>query len=461
MAGYDQIENFAIATLTAGISAVDVSMTVDNGALYPTPGNGFNVVVWPAGQMPLLTNSEIMRVTARATNVLTISRAQEGTTAKAFPIGTQVAMARTKKADTDQQGAWANLRTAKTANYTVVNADKGSTFSLGGAAYFTMTVGAASGFDANYAVRITNTDTVRGKKVSANGMTDFILYAGQTIVLYNDNNVWRTDSPNGTGAPRWRLPGNATLFVDGTNGNDANDGMAAGTGNAFATIARATSVIQQYVDLNFLTCTVQVASGTYTAQISVSTPFTGSGFVSYLGDTTTPANVTISTTSADAVALSGSGVRVSIGGFKFQTTTSGHGIHVTSGALCFITGKCEFGACVNGHITAGMGGNIQSYSIAFTVSGGASAHLMAESYGGIIVMGGCTRTLSGTPAFSLATAYCASGYIQDSGGTFGGTGATGQRYNVSSNGIIQTFGGGATYFPGSIAGAAATGGIYA
>jgi hypothetical protein len=41
------------------------------------------------------------------------------------------------------------------------------------------------------------------------------------------------------------------------------------------------------------------------------------------------------------------------------------------------------------------------------------------------------------------------------------TGSTaGQRYNVSGNGVIQTYGGGANYLPGSVVGSATTGGQY-
>ena len=44
--------------------------------------------------------------------------------------------------------------------------------------------------------------------------------------------------------------------------------------------------------------------------------------------------------------------------------------------------------------------------------------------------------------------------------TFSGS-ATGQRYNASQNSVINTYGGGASYFPGNAAGATATGGQYA
>jgi hypothetical protein len=39
--------------------------------------------------------------------------------------------------------------------------------------------------------------------------------------------------------------------------------------------------------------------------------------------------------------------------------------------------------------------------------------------------------------------------------------ATGTRYNGTLNSVINTFGGGANYFPGNSAGSVATGGVYA
>jgi hypothetical protein len=49
--------------------------------------------------------------------------------------------------------------------------------------------------------------------------------------------------------------------------------------------------------------------------------------------------------------------------------------------------------------------------------------------------------------------------IYVSGATFAGS-ATGPRYVVSLNGVINTFGGGASVFPGNSAGSIATGGQY-
>lgn len=55
------------------------------------PAAPFNAVAWPAGvAIPLASNAEIVRVTAIATDTLTITRAQEGTTAKSIAVGWQI-----------------------------------------------------------------------------------------------------------------------------------------------------------------------------------------------------------------------------------------------------------------------------------------------------------------------------------------------------------------------------------
>jgi hypothetical protein len=62
-------------------------------------------------------------------------------------------------------GIWTNTRLAKSANYTIDNGDKGSTIALGGTAFFTLTFKAASAYDADFAVFVTNEDSGRGKTI--------------------------------------------------------------------------------------------------------------------------------------------------------------------------------------------------------------------------------------------------------------------------------------------------------
>ncbi len=95
----DAHENFAYSTVaTAPVppdSGASLTVAAGDGVLFPaTP---FNATVWPASVMPLATNAEIVRVTDVTGDVLTITRAQESTTAKNIAIGWQIANTITKK----------------------------------------------------------------------------------------------------------------------------------------------------------------------------------------------------------------------------------------------------------------------------------------------------------------------------------------------------------------------------
>lgn len=86
----DLFSNNAKTTTAASLTSGDVTLVVPSGhgALFPQPtgGNTFRITLLD----PSDGNLEIVLCTARATDTLTIVRAQEGTTAKAFPIGSVV-----------------------------------------------------------------------------------------------------------------------------------------------------------------------------------------------------------------------------------------------------------------------------------------------------------------------------------------------------------------------------------
>lgn len=85
--------NNAISTLQAGIASGDTTLTLatGTGGLFPSPSNGdfFTVTLFniSAGKE---VNHEIVKVTARTGDTLTVVRAQEGTAAQSFNMGTAV-----------------------------------------------------------------------------------------------------------------------------------------------------------------------------------------------------------------------------------------------------------------------------------------------------------------------------------------------------------------------------------
>jgi hypothetical protein len=85
-------------------SSTSVSIQVGDVSAFPSSGN-FEVTLWPNGTNPTLANCEIILVTAgQGTQTFTISRGQEGTTAKSFNQGDNIALLLTKKNLTDIEG---------------------------------------------------------------------------------------------------------------------------------------------------------------------------------------------------------------------------------------------------------------------------------------------------------------------------------------------------------------------
>ena len=97
----DAHANFAYSTIAVSATSAGLNFSVAAGDGAKFPAVPFNATVWPASVQPLTTNAEILRVTARATDAMTATRAQESTTAINLPVGTQIANTITNKVLTD------------------------------------------------------------------------------------------------------------------------------------------------------------------------------------------------------------------------------------------------------------------------------------------------------------------------------------------------------------------------
>lgn len=104
---FDAHKNLAYGTVATapspGTSGTSLELSPGEGALLPAAP--FNATVWAAGEIPLTTNAEIVRVTNVAGDVLTITRAQEGTVARDIQVGDQFAATITAKTLTDVEDA--------------------------------------------------------------------------------------------------------------------------------------------------------------------------------------------------------------------------------------------------------------------------------------------------------------------------------------------------------------------
>lgn len=259
----------------------------------------------------------------------------------------------------------------------------------------------------------------------------------------------------GTSSGREVLTANRTYFV-ATTGSDTNDGLTAGT--PFATIQKAIDVACA-LDLSIFNVTIQVADGTYAA-VTLK-PYVGRGPITIVGNSTTPNNVVINNASGNAISSA-----AMCGNWQIQflkLTAGGINIQAAAGSNITLTGV-NHGTCGNYHMRALSGGQITIATSGYEISGGALRHLFAYLGGMITYNGPQTVTVVGTPNFSQQCAYAAdNGAIQFNGGVAFTGAATGQRYLAQANGVIDTSassGGSTTFFPGSVAGATATGGQY-
>src|SRR3954471_24652695 len=104
-------------------AASGTSLIVATGEGVRFPPTPFNATVWPLNAMPTPANAEIVRVTGRVSDTLTIVRTQEGTSARTILVGDQIAATITPK-ELDEP-------TVKDAPLSDVFVPAGYTFSVG------------------------------------------------------------------------------------------------------------------------------------------------------------------------------------------------------------------------------------------------------------------------------------------------------------------------------------------
>lgn len=266
---------------------------------------------------------------------------------------------------------------------------------------------------------------------------------------------------------RERLTADRTLFIR-PNGNDANDGSADDAAHAFLTRQAAWNYACKRFDLAGYKLKFKLADGTYTGALRANIMPLGATTpedIIWEGNTTTPANVLISTTSAHAFEAGDTQGQYSAAMFtvrkmKLQTTTAGDCILALGSASVFVD-DVNFGACAGSHM------NALHHSWIFckgnyTISGSASNGHFAAASGGTVVGHDRTVTFAASVSFYAFVSVSAHGrvYANNMTFTYGGFSVTGLRYAVSEQGMIYTNYAGENYLPGSTPGLVATGGRY-
>lgn len=256
----------------------------------------------------------------------------------------------------------------------------------------------------------------------------------------------------GGGGGREVLTANRTYYVR-TDGSDSNDGLANNSGGAFLTVQKAIDTAVA-LDLSIYNVVIEVADGTYAGQVILKN-FIGSGNITLRGNVTTPANVLFSYSGSSGTILADNLHSLwLVGGFKTRGDASnGQALRVTNNSKLTINAPVDFGSVSTGNYQIYLSGrSYVAVTANYTISGGAAYHRRIENGSYFTIASGLTVTLSGTPAFNGSFVYALrSSIIVDFGVTYSGA-ATGKRYIVSSLSLIDTNGGGASYFPGDTAG---------
>lgn len=108
---FDKHANLAVSTvLTApspATSGTSLVLASGEGARFPDPATygAYNATVWPVNTLPTPANAEIVRITAKSTDTLTITRTQEGSSARTIVAGDQIAATITVKTLEDVENA--------------------------------------------------------------------------------------------------------------------------------------------------------------------------------------------------------------------------------------------------------------------------------------------------------------------------------------------------------------------
>jgi hypothetical protein len=109
---FDNHKNLVSSTIAnaAGLAGTTIQVASGTGSLFPA--SLFNCVVYPAGVFPNSINSEIVRVTSRTNDNLTVTRQQESSGNRNIIIGDVIALVVTAKTLTDIESKLVTLESA-------------------------------------------------------------------------------------------------------------------------------------------------------------------------------------------------------------------------------------------------------------------------------------------------------------------------------------------------------------
>lgn len=330
---------------------------------------------------------------------------------------------------------------------------------LTGSTQFTVTVGPTAGFPSGFAVTWVNAST-RGITMAITGYSNFFLFPGQTLAIYNDtlSGAWRLFPAT---KQRWCSPAQ-TVYLN-PSGSNSNDGLATGSANAFATLDFAWNFIKQNIDMCGFGATISCDHGTYNISSAPILPggYVGNHDVFITGDVTTPSNVVFSISNGANILITDFAIAI-LSGIEF-TSTSGYHIVMNNMAQGDIS-NCLFGTVAAGGFSSMLlyGGAKLTITGAnqfnLGTNGAAWLYQRGVSYADVGVGGTCLGAMAFSKGF-----YWLEGPAElqlDSvtyTGTGSGAGSTGNTVNATYN-AVATGVGASTGIPGAAGSTTSNGG---
>lgn len=337
---------------------------------------------------------------------------------------------------------------AKTAAYTVLPADCGSTISLGGSAFYAVTIGAASGFPSGCTVQTINTDTTRGKAIAADGVTTLRLFPLQIVSYINVGSQW-VQSPNALKISY----GGLSLRVNAVSGSDnalLSDCMSTGAG-ACATFQAAVDIMQSVGTGGSITADCE---STYNQSVNI-VGHIGTQLIGFIGNPSSPSSCQFLKTVAGTFFNVQDNATVTIDGFSFGFSgASGTAVSARQQSVVDLT-NINLSNNVNGTWFAATEATSMNISGNITVNGSAlilvalSSNSISAFSPTLIIPGGGVGVMTSSWFSASASASFVGGATWSVAGT-----AAGPKYNCGSNASISF----STSYPGGLtAGSAATG----
>lgn len=221
----------------------------------------------------------------------------------------------------------------------------------------------------------------------------------------------------------------------------------------FHTLQHAVNYLSNSLDFNGRGGTITLGAGTFAGAEILGTFLGQQGPITIQGAGSS--NTTLTALNSYCINAQ-AGAEIALSAMTIDAVTDQYGISSNGGAIVNVGSDVKFAGSGGAiaHIAAGAAGQVNAPS-GYSVSAGGTAHIQAYPNANINLDG--SIAFSGTPAFSVATLLVNFGYLNINGVTWSGS-ATGMKYLVALNGVLDNGGGGGSGVPGSSDGGTLTGG---